>query len=303
MARARSHPQFQPVWGWISRRKRELARELAGDRIAFGEWCFAVHTLRYERLPDWFLGFDVYDLSSNRFSCTERRDRLFSSARVYPVPRLFRQLTRGFREDAPFRGLPAWERPGRGPLHPSRWQRVAGSSREVSPTEFLEEIGDHSSSRSIQPNKLAGDQPTLALSLAPICYNSPRSPRCAVGSPSHVTPEPSRSLFHLSFTSAKETSLEPTHLLSIHRRHCRRGRSRRLPRPSRFRRDNCSPPRAAPPRKSPPTKISGPPSATNSPPTAPSSTSTTATSVPRREPCRRPCAAISTTATWARTTP
>ena len=29
--------------------------------ILFGEWCYAQHSIFYDRLPDWFLGFDIYD--------------------------------------------------------------------------------------------------------------------------------------------------------------------------------------------------------------------------------------------------
>jgi ATP-dependent RNA circularization protein (DNA/RNA ligase family) len=83
-----AHPQFQPLWAWIAARHSVLTEILRPDRILFGEWCFAVHSVRYARLPDWFLAFDVFDCLSERFWSTERRDRLLEATGICRVPRL-----------------------------------------------------------------------------------------------------------------------------------------------------------------------------------------------------------------------
>src|SRR5690606_22108083 len=77
--RAHAHAQFQPLWSWLPSRKAALADALYPDLILFGEWCFAVHSVAYDRLPDWFLGFDVYDWSVNGFWDTRRRDELLTA--------------------------------------------------------------------------------------------------------------------------------------------------------------------------------------------------------------------------------
>ena len=61
-----SHPQFQPLWPWIEPPAYALIEALRPGLMLFGEWCFALHSVPYKRLPDWFLGFDVYDRAANR---------------------------------------------------------------------------------------------------------------------------------------------------------------------------------------------------------------------------------------------
>ncbi|MFV8753601.1 RNA ligase family protein [Nannocystaceae bacterium ST9] len=85
-----SHPQFGLLWPWLATRLESLSRVLGRDKILFGEWCFAVHSLHYDRLPDWFLGFDVYDRGKHEFWSSARRDALFAQVAVVPVPRLDR---------------------------------------------------------------------------------------------------------------------------------------------------------------------------------------------------------------------
>ena len=86
----RSPPQFRPLWSWLVAREHDLVDALGPDRILFGEWCFAMHSVPYDRLPDWFLGFDVYDRAEGRFWSTERRDALLSELDLSVVPRLAR---------------------------------------------------------------------------------------------------------------------------------------------------------------------------------------------------------------------
>ncbi len=88
LERDHAHPQFRPLWSWLAAREHALVRALWPDRILFGEWCVAVHSVRYDRLPDWFLGFDVYDRSAGRFWNTARRDDLLAGLGLEPVPRL-----------------------------------------------------------------------------------------------------------------------------------------------------------------------------------------------------------------------
>ncbi len=83
-----SHPQFRPLWPWLKARESEIAEALGSDRILFGEWCHAVHSVAYHRLPDWFLGFDVYDRSAGKFWDSARRNALLESIRLHSVPRI-----------------------------------------------------------------------------------------------------------------------------------------------------------------------------------------------------------------------
>ncbi len=83
-----SHSQFQPLWPWIEVRRDALIEALSPGLMLFGEWCFAVHSVRYEQLPDWFLGFDVYERASNRFWSSSKRDSWLSGLGLAAVPHL-----------------------------------------------------------------------------------------------------------------------------------------------------------------------------------------------------------------------
>lgn len=84
------HPQFRPLWSWLPARESELLDALWPNLILFGEWCYAVHSVPYDRLPDWFLGFDVHDRETGTFWDAARRDALLAELRLPPVPRLAR---------------------------------------------------------------------------------------------------------------------------------------------------------------------------------------------------------------------
>lgn len=66
--------QWKALPEWLAFR-RELLFEVLSDRyILFGEWCYAKHSIFYNQLPDWFVGFDVFDSRKNRFVSREARD-------------------------------------------------------------------------------------------------------------------------------------------------------------------------------------------------------------------------------------
>jgi hypothetical protein len=82
--------QFEPLWPWVAERIPDALKYLRPEYRVFGEWCFAVHSVQYDRLPDWFLGFDVYDTLSKRLWSTDRRNELLASLRMQPVPEIAR---------------------------------------------------------------------------------------------------------------------------------------------------------------------------------------------------------------------
>lgn len=82
------HPQFKPLFRWLEPRQHRLADALFPDLMLFGEWCYAVHSIHYERLPDYFIAFDVFDRSKNEFWSSRRRDALAAELGLFTVPRL-----------------------------------------------------------------------------------------------------------------------------------------------------------------------------------------------------------------------
>jgi len=83
---SKAHPQFDPLWPWINTHGIALSEALEPGLILFGEWCYAQHSIHYDRLPDWFLAFDVYDTRTNAFWCVARRNRFVDSLGLCRVP-------------------------------------------------------------------------------------------------------------------------------------------------------------------------------------------------------------------------
>lgn len=82
------HPQFEPLFRWLAPRCDALRVALAPGLMLFGEWCWAVHSVRYTALPDWFLAFDVFDRAKGEFWSVDRRNELAGSLGLAVAPRL-----------------------------------------------------------------------------------------------------------------------------------------------------------------------------------------------------------------------
>lgn len=78
--------QFTRLAAWLAAREIALASALGQNLILFGEWCAARHSVEYEKLPDWFVAFDVYDRKSGRFWSAAKRDRFCARLGLAVVP-------------------------------------------------------------------------------------------------------------------------------------------------------------------------------------------------------------------------
>jgi ATP-dependent RNA circularization protein (DNA/RNA ligase family) len=80
------HPQFQALWPWLAEHRSNLQEAMRGHLMLFGEWCFAVHSMRYGNLPDYFVGFDVYDRHAKKFWVADRRDEWAQPLDIVTAP-------------------------------------------------------------------------------------------------------------------------------------------------------------------------------------------------------------------------
>lgn len=81
-----SAPQFAPLFPWLATRLDGFRRILGERYILFGEWCYARHSILYDRLPDFFLVFDLYDRNSALFLSRRVRLELLSELQLSNVP-------------------------------------------------------------------------------------------------------------------------------------------------------------------------------------------------------------------------
>jgi ATP-dependent RNA circularization protein (DNA/RNA ligase family) len=85
--------QFSKLPSWVACHRYDLVPALGANLILFGEWCAARHSVAYDRLPDWFVAFDVYDRAEARFWSTRRRNELAKDLGMVIVPQLFQGRT------------------------------------------------------------------------------------------------------------------------------------------------------------------------------------------------------------------
>ena len=60
---------------------------MLGERyLVYGEWAYAKHTIAYDRLPHYFLAFDMLDKSTGDFLSTQRRQAILAESPIVSVP-------------------------------------------------------------------------------------------------------------------------------------------------------------------------------------------------------------------------
>jgi ATP-dependent RNA circularization protein (DNA/RNA ligase family) len=82
--------QWKKLSEWLHPNTDLLFEQLTDRFILFGEWCYAQHSVIYDSLPDWFLGFDIFDKSNSRFLSCSRRDKVFRDLGIAQVPKIKR---------------------------------------------------------------------------------------------------------------------------------------------------------------------------------------------------------------------
>lgn len=81
--------QFNLFKLWAAAHEAALLERLEDRYVMYGEWCFAKHSCWYDRLPAFFLEFDLYDRRSQCFLSTPARHALLAGSPVLSVPVLY----------------------------------------------------------------------------------------------------------------------------------------------------------------------------------------------------------------------
>ncbi|MCU0829135.1 MAG: RNA ligase family protein [Tabrizicola sp.] len=74
---------------WAASHAQTFHAVLGHRFVMFGEWMFAKHTVFYDRLPHYFMEFDLLDRDSGLFLSTAARREILCGLPVMPVPVLF----------------------------------------------------------------------------------------------------------------------------------------------------------------------------------------------------------------------
>lgn len=80
------HEQFQYFHAWANRMKYDNIMSLPIDHIIYGELLYAVHTIYYDSLPDYFLVFDILDLKNSHWMSRREKENFCSNFGFDIVP-------------------------------------------------------------------------------------------------------------------------------------------------------------------------------------------------------------------------
>jgi hypothetical protein len=78
--------QFNLFKAWATARSELLKRLLGEQYIMYGEWMYAKHTVFYDKLPHYFIEFDILDKQSGKFLSTNRRHKMLKGWPIISVP-------------------------------------------------------------------------------------------------------------------------------------------------------------------------------------------------------------------------
>lgn len=161
--------QFARVPQWLAVHSDRFKAAMSPNLIVFGEWCAARHSLSYDRLPDWWLTFDVYDRDRACFLPFADRNVLAANADLTVVAEVFRGVatlaslehllmnTRSRYRDGPLEGVVV-----RGASN-NNW---AGRAKLVR-ADFTQAIESHWRKRAIEWNRLSVNETRTTVQVYP----------------------------------------------------------------------------------------------------------------------------------------
>jgi ATP-dependent RNA circularization protein (DNA/RNA ligase family) len=153
--------QFQRLDAWTAQHQDRLCGALTDDhQLLFGEWCAARHSVQYDRLPDWFIVFDLFDRRENKFASTRRRDVFAERVGLAVVSEL--QRGRTTLAALKLRLIQERSRYRTGPVEGFVIRRetvdwLTARAKLVHP-DFVQSIGEHWRRRRIEWNRLDHSQ-------------------------------------------------------------------------------------------------------------------------------------------------
>jgi len=149
--------QWKNLSNWLTRKNDTLFEILTNRYIMFGEWCYAQHSIFYNKLPDWFLGFDIFDKEELKFLSFQRRDKIFNDISICKIPlinrgrftlsELERMLPTSQFNNKPAEGI--YLRFDQGDWLIQRAKLVR--------SEFLQSIGEHWSKKKFATNQIMNE--------------------------------------------------------------------------------------------------------------------------------------------------
>lgn len=96
---------------WAQNYKNDLFDILGNRYIMYGENMYAKHTIYYDKLPAYFLEFDIFDKEKNIFLSTKARQKLIEGLNVVSVPIAYEGIATTLEHLKSFIGFSVYKTP------------------------------------------------------------------------------------------------------------------------------------------------------------------------------------------------
>lgn len=156
---AHLNPPFPGQWKklaeWLKPKELLFFEKFSDRYILFGEWCYARHSVFYNRLPDWFLGFDIFDKIESKFLSCPRRNSFFLNLGINKVPEIKQAYVTNLEAVSELLSISCFgSEPAEGLyLRLDKGDWLESRAKLVRP-EFIQSIKQHWSQVSIKTNQL-----------------------------------------------------------------------------------------------------------------------------------------------------
>ena len=80
--------QFTSAWNWIHEHEddiKEIEKLWMSPVTIYGEWMVAQHSIEYDKLPDWFIAYDIWSVNDHQFLSPEMVDKLLSETSILSI--------------------------------------------------------------------------------------------------------------------------------------------------------------------------------------------------------------------------
>ena len=83
--RTPSKKQFTSSWNWVHSHEddiKQIENTWQSPITIYGEWMFAQHSMEYNKLPDWFIAYDIWSVEDSQFLSPEIVERLLLETEI-----------------------------------------------------------------------------------------------------------------------------------------------------------------------------------------------------------------------------
>ena len=77
--------QFRSAWNWLHDHGKEIrsVSDMCHSPVTiYGEWLVAKHSIEYDRLPDWFVSYDIYSMEDRKFLSPDISEDILSKTSI-----------------------------------------------------------------------------------------------------------------------------------------------------------------------------------------------------------------------------